>query len=160
MSIEDARRLVKAHKDEIAVAIRAQTTLLAPEYANIDPEARKASILNVIDALERVLNGQGKAALFRLVLDLAQLRKMTGLSEPALMISMFSYMPVVRRVFKRHEPDLATATAAFDALESWALPLMAEIVRSMFPEEDDLSEADTISDGHRRGNITPVPFDV
>lgn len=160
MSIEDARRLVSAHRDEIATAIRVQTSLLAPAFTKIDDEARKATILHVIDALEKVLDGKAKSSLMRLVLDMAQLRKMTGMHESEMVVGILCYLPIIRRVFRAREPDLEKATNAFDALESWALPLIAEVIRSLMPDDDALSEADTISDGRNRLNITPVPFDI
>jgi hypothetical protein len=129
MSKQNAIKLLRSHRDDVAQAILKGVDRLAPGMAQVDARARHASILAIVDAFADALRSGDTRALTSLLRNSTRLRAAGGVPREELLASSHAYMPGVRTVFLRAHADHHEALAAYEAVEAMALPLIADFSR-------------------------------
>jgi hypothetical protein len=120
--------LIREHADSSARASVVLIRSLRKSYDRVPDadlhESVKGTLLAVADYLEK----KDDAVVIDLVEAIIASRKDGGLEALDFAVMSHCYMPPLRHHFAQHAPNLADALAAFDVVESIALPLMERLL--------------------------------
>jgi len=162
--------LLNSHRTRVARALVRQIRTLSPRYATVEPSALEMSLQRTIMVVSRYLETGDDKALKATTMNTAQLRQALGFRVDDFMAAGLAFLPVVRRFIIEHASDLRTGLEDYEAFESVAIPLLAELARvfrhagaaASHDEFADLNDDDnddiTIPNRTRQDSV--VPFQI
>ncbi|MDP2345006.1 MAG: hypothetical protein Q8O67_28935 [Deltaproteobacteria bacterium] len=124
-------------RKEIARGVFRLARRLEPALESIPEATAEGSIASFARGLELYLRTGDVAALVDIVRATVVLRRLGGFGTPILLAMSHAYLPIIRKVFLRHAPDIARGLAAYDVVESAVLPLIVRLLQEAGRHEDD-----------------------
>lgn len=123
------------HRKEIGRGVFRLASRLEPSLASIPASTGEGSIANFIRAVEVYLRTGDAASLFDIVHSTVALRRLGGFGTPVIQAVSHAYLPIIRKVFLRHAPDVTRGLAAYDVVESAVLPLIVRLLQEVTAQE-------------------------
>lgn len=104
---------------------------LDPRMSTLPEDVAAASIATTMRALESFLRTGDPTPVVTAIESVAALRSLIGWSEAHFLVMGNAYLPALRKVFLRYAPDPARGLAAYDVVESAALPLVVRLMQQL-----------------------------
>jgi hypothetical protein len=153
MSHERVVELLGSHKVRIARALVRQMRSLSPRYAALEPHALEENLVRLLGLTARFLETGDDSSLKNHTAYTAQLRQALGFKLADFMLATLSFMPVLRRFLIESAPDVAEGLADYEALESVAIPLMANAATLFTDASDDDDDEDITQPNQKRSSL-------
>ena len=168
MAHERVVALIQSHRVRIARALVRQIRSLSSRYRTVEPAALEMSLQRILVVIARYLETGDDQALTATASNTAQLRQALGFRVDDFMAAGLSFLPVMRRFIVEHAKDIRQGLDDYEAFESVAIPLLAELARvfrhagvdhSGISSDDDDDDDITIPN-QPRAKRTLLPFAI
>ena len=133
---ELAISLIRAHADTSAKASMTLVRGLRAAYTRVPDDDLLKSVKGTLLAVADYIEKNDDKPLVAFVEAIIGERKQSGLEPLDFALMSHCYLPPLRQVFLQNAPTPADGNAAFDVVESIALPLMERLLRvAVVPRE-------------------------